>query len=663
MPLIDSKSMKTIKDLSVDELVREARLMRGRTLAALCCAGSGHSGGSLSAMDIAAALYLHEARIDPADPDWPERDRIVWSAGHKAPALFACLHAIGALTFDELATLRKYGSRLQGHPDWRKTRQAEVSTGSLGQGLSIAVGMAIAARIDRRTSRVFAILGDGELQEGQIWEAVMAASHHKASNMVAIVDHNRIQLDGFVRDIMEVEPIGAKFEAFGWRVLACRGHDMADVVRVLAEARNADCRPTCIVAATTKGKGVSFMENDPGWHGIAPSREQLVKALDELGIKAEVPWERMLETAAAFQRARTEEVRARRPKFSRDYSWNNAPDVEVKMDATRQGFGQALEEVGGDPRIVCIGADLSGSVTLSQFHKKHAERAERYVSVGIAEQNGTAIAAGFARDGKKPVFGSFAMFAAGRNLDQLRNSVAYGRFDVLIAASHSGLTVGPDGGSHQALEDLFAAAGIPGMTVVAPADRLETARATKALLLDREGPKYLRFAREKTPMITGDATPFEIGRANVIRLVDASAGVKGGFETRLSGDGPATREDVAFVACGPMVAEAMRAALILEKEFGKKARVVNMHTIKPMDEAAVIDAAKSAQCLVTVEDHQKGGLGFRVAAILARARLALPFDMIGVNDEFGTSGEPWELLDAYGLLAEHIAKRAKELLG
>jgi transketolase len=265
------------------ELENKARILRKHIIKMTCAAGSGHPGGSLSAADIVAALYFHELRLDPSRPDWPDRDRFVLSKGHAAPVLYAALAERGFFPVEELLNLRKLGSRLQGHPDMRKVPGVEMSTGSLGQGLSAANGMALAARLDRRDYRVYVLLGDGEIQEGQIWEASMAAAHYKLDNVTAFLDHNGYQIDGPVREVMSPEPVAAKWRAFGWHVIEIDGHNLSEILSALAEAKTVRGRPTMIVAETVKGRGVSFMEGQVDWHGVAPKPAERDRALVELG--------------------------------------------------------------------------------------------------------------------------------------------------------------------------------------------------------------------------------------------------------------------------------------------------------------------------------------------------------------------------------------------
>jgi transketolase len=267
-----------------DQLRQLARELRGVILRMLHHAQSGHTGSSLSCIDLLVALYFAEMRHYSFRADWPGRDRFVLSKGHAAPALYAVLQRCGYITADSLLRLRQLESILQGHPDSRRCPGVEASTGSLGHGLSIAHGMALVLRGEENGPRVYALLGDGELQEGQIWEAAMSAGHYRTANLCAIVDANRLQIDGAVMTIKNVEPIPDKFTAFGWNAIEIEGHDMEQILDALRQARQHPGGPTVIVARTVKGKGVSIFENKVEWHGKAPSGEELALALRELGL-------------------------------------------------------------------------------------------------------------------------------------------------------------------------------------------------------------------------------------------------------------------------------------------------------------------------------------------------------------------------------------------
>ncbi len=279
-----------------------ARECRIQIIRMLTHAGSGHPGGSLSAIDLLTTLYFSRMRHDPERPEWPDRDRLILSKGHCVPALYAVLAKAGYFPEILLLTLRKLDSPLQGHPDRVRLPGIEAATGSLGQGLSIATGMALAAKLDRKDSRVYCILGDGEIQEGQVWEAAMAAPRlgqpeFPLDNLCVILDHNKIQLDDFVKKIMDLDPVVDKWKAFGWPVIEIDGHDFGQIEKALDQAEAIKGRPAFIVAHTVKGKGVSFMENDPEWHGKAPKRDEGIRAIREILGVPEGEWTRYLQTA------------------------------------------------------------------------------------------------------------------------------------------------------------------------------------------------------------------------------------------------------------------------------------------------------------------------------------------------------------------------------
>ncbi len=653
--------------LGVEELRRAAKEMRAIAITDIFAAGSGHPGGSLSVMDLAAALYLSVLNHDPSNPEWPGRDRVFWSAGHKAPALYVALGRAGYFQLEDTVLLRQLGSGFEGHPNRLKLPGVEISSGSLGQGLSVAVGSALAARHRGQSHRVYCITGDGEHQEGSLWEAIMSAGHYGLDHLCAIVDVNGLQIDGRVDEVMNVQPLGAKYAAFGWNVVEIDGHDMEQILDAFGQAASCEGRPTVILANTVKGKGVSFMEDQAGWHGKAPNKEQFEKAIAELAnpIIPREQIDRMLTHAS--QNAR--EVADRSRRMSRlagsDYWWNSRETMKVDMDPTRMGFGRGLEAAGEDERVCTIHADISGSIKISDFEANHPERASRVISVGIAEQNMMGVAAGLAREGLIPVTGTYGVFASGRAWDQLRTTVCYNNLNVKIGGAHGGISVGPDGATHQALEEISLMSILPNMRVEVPCDSVETDKATRVSLLEIEGPVYLRFAREATPVVTKPDTPYRFGMANVIRYRGARPRFVDAFETLLASDYLNENEGATIVACGPMVPEAMRAAWLLKEEFDIQTRVLNLHTVKPLDTAALVRAAEETQLVVTAEEHQKGGFGNLVAGAILRERKRfdrpLLLDMVGVEDRFGLSGKPWELMQTFGLTAERLAERVLDL--
>jgi transketolase len=282
---VDNAHQLPCSDENLDDLRAVARDVRKDILTMTAAASSGHPGGSLSAVEILVALYFRALRHNPLEPEWSERDRFIESKGHACPVLYSVLARSGYFPVEELSTFRQINSRLQGHARLG-TPGVEMSSGSLGQGLSFGIGVALANRLDGRKARVFVLMGDGELNEGQVWEAAMAAPFYKLDRLTAIVDRNRIQNDRFTSEVMSLEPLSDRWRAFGWHVLETNGHDLGDLLSAFDEAGRAREKPTVIIAHTVKGKGVSFMENNPDFHGKAPNPEQLERALVELGFNS-----------------------------------------------------------------------------------------------------------------------------------------------------------------------------------------------------------------------------------------------------------------------------------------------------------------------------------------------------------------------------------------
>ncbi len=581
------------------ELQKMAVEVRKGVVTAVHSAKSGHPGGSLSAADIYTYLFFEELNIDPKNPDKPDRDRFVLSKGHTAPGYYSTLANRGFFPVEDLKTLRHVGSYLQGHPDMKHIPGVDMSSGSLGQGISAAVGMALSAKLSGDDYRVYTLLGDGEIQEGQVWEASMFAAHRKLDNFVAIVDNNGLQIDGKVDEVCSPYPIDEKFEAFGFHVINVDGHDFDALKAAFDEAKATKGQPTAIIAKTIKGKDISFMENQASWHGTAPNDEQYAQAMEDLKKVGEVLMS------------------------------------EVKKIATRESYGNALAELGAEfDNLVVLDADLAAATKTGTFKKAFPDR---HIDCGIAECNMMGIAAGIATTGKVPFASSFAMFAAGRAFEQVRNSIGYPQLNVKIGATHAGISVGEDGATHQCNEDVALMRTIPGMTVVVPSDDVEAKAAVRAAYL-HEGPVYLRFGRLAVPVINDKPDyKFELGKGVVLR----------------------EGKDVTIVASGLPVANCLEAAEKLAAD-GIDAKVINIHTIKPLDEDLIVASAKETGKIVTVEEHSViGGLGSAVCDVMAE-KAPTPVCKIGVNDVFGESGPAVELVKKYGLDADSIYAKVKE---
>ncbi len=694
MPIVDAGTNDTKRDFTTGELETAAREMRAWIMIALQAAGSGHTGGSMSIADIAAAIYLKHITHDPANPKWAGRDRVFWSVGHKAPAIYAALGMAGYFDdmpvafhgkpleqfadirgMQETVLLRKLGSPFEGHPNALKLPGLEVSSGSLGQGLGVACGSALNAKLEGKDYRVYCIMGDGEQQEGAVWEAAMFAAHEKLDNLVAIIDDNNLQIDGPTDEVCKVELLTEKYRAFGWEVTEVDGHDMAAILDALDRADAVEGKPAMIIAHTVKGKGVDFAENVVGYHGVPPKdgrsgEESLDAALVSLDAVELFPKDRvdeLLQFAEDYHAAGVALIDAEMPVFGRDYWWNAGENMQVEMVPTRNGFGAGIAEVGADEKTVALGADITGSIRMDYFYKpdgknEDPERKKRFVSIGIAEANMTVVAAGLSLEGRIPFIGSYGVFSTGRNWDQLRTTVGYTHLPVKVVDAHGGVSVGADGATHQALEEISVITCMPGFVMEVPCDSIESVKATKSVVYN-DAPSVVRFAREATPVVTTEDTPFEPGVANVIRFRGEAANFVDAFETVLAPDYQSEGEDLAIIACGPMVPEAMRAAWILKVERGIETRIVNVHTVKPLDETAIV-AAAGIGLVVTAEEHQVGGFGNQVAGAIGRAGLDHPIkmEMIGVQDRFGETGAPWELTKVFELTAEHIAQAAGRLL-
>jgi transketolase len=586
-------------------------------------AKSGHPTSAMSAADLMAVLIDRYLRYDFDEPKRPTNDRLVFSKGHASTLLYAIYRAAGAITDEELLTYRQFGSMLEGHPTpaipW-----VDVATGSLGQGLPYGVGMALAGKyLDRLPYRVWVLCGDSEMAEGSMWEAFEHAAHYELDNLTAIIDANRLGQRGETMIGWNLDVYRDRALAFGWHAVEIDGHDVEAIDRAYAEAAATSGRPTVIVARTIKGKGVKAVEDMNGFHGKALDDPD--EAIGELG---------------GIRNIRVEVARPHDGEPHRfEPSELELPRYEVGAEvATRTAYGEALAAVGaahGD--VVGLDGEVSNSTYAEIFAKAHPER---YFEMYIAEQQMVAAAVGLQARGWKPFASTFAAFLS-RAYDFIRMS-AISRANLRLCGSHAGVSIGEDGPSQMALEDIAALRAVHGSTVLHPCDANQTAKLV-AEMAGRDGIVYLRTLRPATPVLYGPDEEFPIGGSRVVRSSD--------------------EDDVAIVGAGITVHEALKAADALEEE-GIRARVIDLYSIKPVDAETLHAAAEATRGrIVTAEDHwPEGGLGEAVLSAFAENDERPRVVKLAVRG-MPRSGKPAELMNAAGIDAEHIADAARRLVG
>jgi transketolase len=601
-----------------------ARQIAIDSLRATTAAGSGHPTSSMSSAHLLAVLFADHLRFDVKDPDFPLNDRFIMSKGHAAPGLYATLKGVGAFGDDELLTLRKRGSPLQGHPapipdmPW-----VDVATGSLGQGLAVGFGMALAMRMDGTDSRVWVLLGDSEMAEGSVWEAMEAIGFHGAGNVSAILDMNRLGQRGPTMHGWNADVFRDRAEAFGWSAREIDGHDVTQIDRAYRDAI-ADERPTFIVARTQKGHGVSFLEDRDGWHGKAVPGDQLAAAVDELGGSPD-----LILTPPSPEEYRPTTVVRDRPR--------NEPPTYDGPVATRKAFGEALAWLAGHrPDLVALDGEVSNSTYTEDLEDVAPER---FVEVYIAEQTMLGAATGLQALGKTAFAATFGAFWT-RAADQIRMG-AISRADLRLCGSHAGISIGEDGPSQMALEDLALFRAINGSTVLYPADGLSTI-ALVAAMCDLPGISYLRTTREATPILYAKDRDFPVGGSKTLARTD--------------------HDTVTLVGAGITVHGCLAAHDILGSE-GISSRVIDCYSVKPIDAATLRAALDDTELLVVVEDHRiEGGLGDAVLDALAGSGpLHGRVVKLAVTDMPG-SATPEELRTWAGIDAEGIVRAVRGAL-
>ena len=581
-------------------------------------AASGHPSTCCSAAEIVSALFFAEMKYDPRDPRNQDNDRFVLSKGHAAPILYAAWAEAGIIRRDDQLNLRKLESDLEGHPTPRLP-WVDVATGSLGQGLCAAVGIALNARRISSDYRTYCLMGDGETAEGSVWEAADVAAFDKIDSLCAITDVNALGQAGPTQWQHDMEALAGRWRAFGWHAIVVDGHDLPEILDALAEARRTRGRPTMILARTLKGKGISFIEGKNGWHGKPLKKgEELDKALAELQSQL-VPEDEPLtppEAPRAVQRPRPANGTIGSPSYKLGDSV-----------ATREAYGTAIARLAAtDTRIVALDADVKNSTFSEKFEQQYPDR---FYQTFIAEQGMIGAAMGLASRGAIPFPSTFAAFLS-RAADFIRMA-AISNLNIKVAGSHAGVSIGEDGPSQMALEDLAMMRSQPNMAVLYPCDGVSTERLIEKMAY-HAGPAYMRTSRPKTPVIYGPDEQFEVGGLKVLR---ESAG------------------DVATViGAGVTVFEALKAHDEL-KQQGTSIRVVDLYSLQPIDAATLLRCARETKGrLITVEDHYaSGGIGDAVAAAVAAEGFTVR--RLAVR-EIPRSGTPEQLLDRYGISARHI---------
>jgi transketolase len=597
-----------------------ANQLRIHSVEATTAAGSGHPTSCCSAADLVATLFFGQMRYDAKNPHYYNNDRFILSKGHAAPLLYAAWAETGFIPVSELLKLRQFGCELEGHPTPRLPF-VDVATGSLGQGLSVGVGMALAARLDKLDYNTYVLLGDGEIAEGSVWEAASLAGVNKLNNLIAIVDVNRLGQSEATAFGHHIEVYRDRFEAFGWRVEDIDGHDIEEIAEVLGGV-GLDDKPLAIIAKTYKGAGISFLQDKDGWHGKPLNKEEAAKAIAELqpsaksGIGVAIPAPNKL------------------PEPN-NAAPGNYPPINYKLGdsvATREAYGNALARIGEtDQRVVALDGDTKNSTFADKFFKKFPERSTECF---IAEQNMVGVATGFGARGKVPFASTFAAFFT-RAYDQIRVA-GISKANIKLVGSHVGVSIGEDGPTQMALEDLAMMRAVVGSTVLYPSDAVSTEKLLEQMAFNK-GVCFLRTSRPKTPVIYGNEEQFPIGGAKVLRQ---NAGDK-----------------ITVIAAGVTLFEALKAADVLKNE-GIGISVVDAYSIKPLGKKEILAAAqKTNNAVITVEDHYaEGGLGDAVAGELS-------VDGIKVHKLAVTSlphsGKAEELLAKFGIDAAAIVKKVK----
>jgi transketolase len=607
----------------MDHLKKLAGLIRYLSLVSTTEAGSGHPTSSLSATDLMTGLLFGGVfRFDVEQPDHPNNDRLIFSKGHASPLFYSLWAAAGKVSEKEMMTMRKFGSPLEGHPTVAFP-YTEASTGSLGQGLSVGVGMALNAKfIDKLPYRTYVLLGDSEMAEGSQYEAMEIAAYYKLDNLTGILDVNRLGQTGETMYGHDLAVYERRISSFGWETVVIDGHSMEEILLAYGKALTVTEKPVMIIARTIKGKGVSFIEDKNGWHGKALKKDELARALEELG-----PVDRSVR--GNIPKPENLKPEGKAPQDAADVSY--AGDKAV---ATRHAYGSALARIfPAFPGMVVLDGEVSNS-TFSEIFRK--EYPERFFEMYIAEQNMVGAALGLSRRGKIPFVSTFAAFLT-RAFDQIRMS-QYSDANIKFCGSHAGVSIGEDGSSQMGLEDIAMFRTLLNSVVLYPSDAVSTEKLVEEAA-KHEGIVYVRTTRKDTPVLYGNDEEFPIGGSKVLRSSD--------------------KDEVTVLGAGITLHEALAAYEELKNE-GIFIRVIDLYSIKPMDRNTLRQAAHTTKALITVEDHfAEGGIGEAVRSEIGD--IDVPIHSLSVR-KMPRSGKPDELLEYEEISGNAIIKKIREII-
>ena len=616
--------------MEIEKLQEIAKWIRYQILVSRTEPGSGHPTTSLAATDLMTCLFFGGFfHFFINDTKYPNNDRLIFSKGHGSPLFYSLWAAAGAFDSKELLTLRKFGSRLEGHPT-PEFPYTEAATGSLGQGLSVGVGMALNAKyLDKIDYKTFVLLGDSEMFEGQIWEAAALASHYKLDNLIAIVDVNRIGQANETIHGWNLKAYDDKLTAFGWQTMIIDGHNYKQIIKAYQSAYLNKDKPFAIIAKTVKGKGISFLENRMGHHGVALKSEELNKALDELGKINDSLIPAILAIPKKNQKSKIKNQNEKSKVKNFDYQLGD-------LIATRKAYGNALTRIGDlYPQLVVLDAEVKNSTYAETFEKQYPDR---FFEMYIGEQNMVSIALGLSQRGKIPFCSTFAAFFS-RAFDQIR-MCQYSNANIKFVGSHSGVSIGEDGSSQMGLEDLAMFSSLLNSIVLYPADAVSTDILVEEAA-NFKGIVYIRTTRSDTPILYNNRESFPIGGSKTLKS--------------------SKKDAITVVAAGITLHEALKAYEILVKQ-DIYIRVIDLYSIKPIDTQSLIKACEQTSAIVTIEDHYPhGGLGSAVNLALSSFSNRKPIYHLSVT-KLPKSGKPDELLAYEQINAEAIVKKIKEIV-